>query len=291
MHSNFQKVSSELFSIKGLFSLVTLICIVLTAYFTASLGSNIFSWFFGGGSLYNASQTSKDQSNTKPDRTRTLSDYEVISQRNIFGKYPKKVKEKPVEKKTDLKLRLVGTSLGNSPFAIIENTKSKKQDVFDLKDSVFETGATLLAVYDEKIELERSGEIELLEITEGEKSKSGRKSVAGISANADESEFTVPEDELNDALANLPRLLSQARAVPFFRNGESIGMRLFAIRRNSLYEKLGLKNGDILLSVNENSLADPTEALRIFDKLKEEKSIKVEVERSGAAKSLNYSIE
>jgi len=68
-------------------------------------------------------------------------------------------------------------------------------------------------------------------------------------------------------------------------------MRLFAIRRDSLYEKLGLKNGDILLSVNDTSLADPTEALRIFDKLKEEKSIKVDVERNGASKALNYEIE
>ena len=42
--------------------------------------------------------------------------------------------------------------------------------------------------------------------------------------------------------------------------GQSIGMRLFAIRTGSLYEKLGLKNGDIILAVNENSLSDPAQA-------------------------------
>jgi general secretion pathway protein C len=106
----------------------------------------------------------------------------------------------------------------------------------------------------------------------------------------DQTDYTVAEAELSDALANLPLLLSQARAVPYFRNGQSIGMRLFAIRSGSLYEKLGMKNGDIITAVNENSLSDPTQALRLFEQLKNERSIKVKMERNNVSREVNYTI-
>ena len=67
-------------------------------------------------------------------------------------------------------------------------------------------------------------------------------------------------------------------------------MRLFAIRRDSLYEKLGLKNGDILTAVNENNLSDPSQALKIFEQLKNERSINVKLERNGENKDLHYAI-
>jgi general secretion pathway protein C len=105
-----------------------------------------------------------------------------------------------------------------------------------------------------------------------------------------QTDFTVEETELNDALSNLPVLISQVRAVPYFRDGQSIGMRLFALRRDSLWEKIGLKNGDILLAVNDNSLSDPSQALKIFEQLKSERSINVKLERNGSPTELRYNI-
>ncbi len=102
--------------------------------------------------------------------------------------------------------------------------------------------------------------------------------------------FSIADDEISSALANLPQLLSQARAVPYFRNGTSIGMRLFAIKPESLYEKLGLKNGDIILSVNENSLSDPAQALKLFEQLKTERAINVKLERNSQVSEMRYSI-
>ena len=44
----------------------------------------------------------------------------------------------------------------------------------------------------------------------------------------------------------MSQLFTQIRAVPHFEGGQSIGFRLFAIRRGSLFDKIGLKNGDII---------------------------------------------
>lgn len=218
----------------------------------------------------------------------SLQAFAIIKQRNIFGvkaitKTTSRSTPKPV---TPLKLRLVGTQIPSvgRPFAIVEDTKKKKQDVFELNEMIFDQ-AKLIAVDKESIQIERNGKVEMLLMEDGVRTRS-----TGVSSNSGQTEFTIAEADLSEALSNLPRLLSQARAVPYFRDGKSIGMRLFAIRRGSLYEKLGLKNGDIILSVNDNSLSDPTQALKLFEELKSKRSINLQLERSGKTSALHYSI-
>ncbi len=161
--------------------------------------------------------------------------------------------------------------------------------MFVLGDQVFNQ-AKLIEILADSVRISYSDKVETLVMEEGAGAlNTGSATTTGETPDG-QTEFTVEEKELSDALANLPQLLSQARAVPYFKNGESIGMRLFAIRQGSLYQKLGLKNGDILKSVNDNSLSDPSQALKIFDQLKTERSISVRVERAGQEMSLQYQI-
>ena len=85
-------------------------------------------------------------------------------------------------------------------------------------------------------------------------------------------------------------LLTQARAVPYFRDGRAAGLRLFAVKSGSLYEKLGLKNGDILKTINGSSLADLSQAMQLFEKLKSERSIGITLERNSEDKEFKYEI-
>jgi len=227
-----------------------------------------------------------------PNARLPIQNYSIISSRNIFGtKKSAPAPKATAAPKSKLNLLLLGTNMSSSgdPFAIIEHTKKKKQDVFGLNEKVFDE-ATLIEVKSDRVSLSHNGETEVLLLAEG--SSGGSSSSGGVEAlDEDATEFSVAEEELENALANLPRLLSQARAVPYFRNGKSIGMRLFAIRRGSLYEKLGLKNGDIIKAVNESNISDPAQALKLFEQLKSERSIEVKLERQGQDKNLSYSID
>jgi general secretion pathway protein C len=106
----------------------------------------------------------------------------------------------------------------------------------------------------------------------------------------DGDEFVVEEAELDKGLENLPLLLTQARAVPYFKDGRSIGLRLFAIKTGSLYEKVGLKNGDILKTINGNNLGDISQALKLFEQLKQERSISLVLEREKQDREFKYTI-
>jgi type II secretion system protein C len=210
----------------------------------------------------------------------------LIQKRDLFAtiKSEKKEEVKEPKKKSELGFRLVGTSItkGKTPFAIIENSQ-KKQDVFEIEEKVFQK-ASLKEIHTEKIVLERDGTLEVLEV------EGGIKDPSDSNITSSGGEFVIPEEELTEALNNLPTLLSQARAVPYFRNGQSIGMRLYAIKSGSLYEKIGLKNSDVIKEINNSQVNDPSKALKLFEDLKTERSISVAVEREGQDIQLRYQI-
>ena len=219
-----------------------------------------------------------------------LESYKIISSRNLFGATDVQAPTPPPPANVQKpKLRLVGVSIGNKTdkIAILEDLNKNEQDVFALEEQVFSYGK-LIEIHPESVKLQYSDRVDTLEIEEGT-SVAGSQAAGGENSD-EETNFTVAETELTEALSNLPLLLSQARAVPYFRNGQSIGMRLFAIRSGSMYEKLGLKNGDIITAVNDSSLNDPAQALKLFEQLKSERSITVKAERNGEQKVLQYSI-
>jgi len=218
--------------------------------------------------------------------------FDLIVTRNIFGAINvapvqnNKPETKPVSK---LPLTLIGTyvSTGSDSYAIIENSKTKDQDVFTKNEKVFEE-AVLIKIMTDKVEIRRNGEDETL-LLEDIPGVSNAKMEGGV-ATIGENEFIVDSDELDKSLENLPLLLQQARAVPYFKNGQAIGLRLFAIRPDSLYTKIGLRNGDILMNINGKPLGDLTEAIKLFETLKVERSFTLSLERNRETKEFKYEV-
>lgn len=169
-------------------------------------------------------------------------------------------------------------------YAIIEDSKKNNQDVFSVSESIFGEATLEKIMSDEVVVKYATGETETLVIDE-----SGGGGSSGASGVPIET-LAVNKKELDDALSNLPLLLTQARAVPYFKDGKSIGLRLFAIKGGSMFEKIGLKNGDILKNINGSSLSDITQAVKLFDQLKDQTNISVIVERNREEKNLQYQI-
>jgi membrane-associated protease RseP (regulator of RpoE activity) len=60
----------------------------------------------------------------------------------------------------------------------------------------------------------------------------------------------VSQEKMKDILNSVSEHAGEFRTVPYFRDGKSIGLRLFAVREGSVLKGFGLRNGDILLSVD-----------------------------------------
>jgi general secretion pathway protein C len=213
--------------------------------------------------------------------------WDVLLERKPFGtlgRVAAVAPSKPTPPPSPLMLSLIGTFItqGQEPYAIIEDKKKNTQDMFLLEQSVFEQ-ATLKKIYQDRVEIERNGKLEVLKLDD-----IGGSGAGVVSSGADD--FVIEEAELDKGLENLPLLLTQARAVPYFKDGRSIGLRLFAIKTGSLYEKVGLKNGDILKTINGNNLGDISQALKLFEQLKQERSITLILERDRQDKEFKYTI-
>jgi type II secretion system protein C len=215
-------------------------------------------------------------------------DWNVVQDRKpfgILGKVVAPVAAAPTPPPSPLMLSLIGTFLtqGQEPYAIIEDKKKNEQEMFLIGDSIFDQ-AKLKKIYLDRVEVERNGKLEVLRLDE-----LGGNAGAGIVTTGSD-DFVVEEAELDKGLENLPLLLTQARAVPYFKDGRSIGLRLFAIKTGSLYEKVGLKNGDILKTINGNNLGDISQALKLFEQLKQERSINLTLERDKQEREFKYTI-
>lgn len=220
----------------------------------------------------------------------SLPDFSPIATRNIFGPFTIRqspAAATPLQKPVPvIPLDLIGTFIedGAAPYAIIEDRNKKNQEIFMLNEMIFGS-AKLVSIKSDSVEIERNGQRETLRIDLV--SKRGGDSGTGASG---ESEFVVSEADIDQALANLPLLLTQARAVPYFKDGQAIGLRMFAIRSGSLFEKIGIRNGDILKSINGSSLGDLSQAMKLFERLKSERNLSLTLERDRQEREFKYSI-
>lgn len=237
-------------------------------------------------SISSASIASENASRNK----RSKASLDVIASRNIFGplQAPRSNAPQVNQQKPKTPLTLIGTFVSGprtNHYAIIEDQKRTLQDVFSYGDVVFGDG-TIEQITTDEVKLKRSnGEIETLVMDDSPISSS-----SGGSSGAQVEQIAVDKAELDESLANLPLLLTQARAVPYFKDGKPVGLRLFAIKSASMFEKIGLKNGDILKNINGSSMTDITQAVKLFEQLRNERSISVLVERNREERELQYQI-
>ena len=195
------------------------------------------------------------------------------------------------------RLRLIGTVLGDQRgvFAIVEELSSKQQSLYHLHDSVLDLG--------EIAEIRRNGIIirqgnveELLElgISEGQAAPAGSPGAipgpqAGTTPTAPLRKV-VDRREVEQAMNDLPKLLSQARAVPNTVNGAINGFRLDYIAPASFYERIGVQAGDVLQRVNGVDIRDPSTMLNLLQQLKNEQTVKLDLVRNNQRSTITYEL-
>ena len=96
----------------------------------------------------------------------------------------------------------------------------------------------------------------------------------------------LPQEAVQETLANLPDLLSSALAIPRYRETvggqRSIeGFEVTQVRPSGAAERLGLRNGDVILEVNGQLLDGMPTVMRLIDQLQAAPQVKVTVLRDG----------
>ena len=85
-------------------------------------------------------------------------------------------------------------------------------------------------------------------------------------------------------------LARSARIVPEIRDGKAAGFRLFSVRSDGPFGKIGLQNGDVIYAINGLEMTSPDKALEIYTKLKSANHLAVALERNGQKITKDYNI-
>jgi general secretion pathway protein C len=193
------------------------------------------------------------------------------------------------------KLKLLGVVIGDrgGVSAIVEEQSSKRQLFFRLHDQIPDAGE-ISEIRRDGIVVSQGDQQELLELAA---SLTEKPPVASVPAGPSIAPVpgrpvrtTLDRREVDQAMGDLPKLLSQARAVPYLVNGAMNGFRLDYIAPSSFYEKIGLKYGDVLQQVNGVDIRDPGTMLTLFQQLRNEQSVKLDILRNNQRTAMTFDI-
>ena len=193
------------------------------------------------------------------------------------------------------KLKLLGVVIGDHEgiSAIVEELSSKRQLFFRLHEQIPDVGE-ISEIRRDGMVVRQGDQQELLELAASQTEKPPSAPVpAGVAvAPVPGSPLRTVLDrrEVEQAMGDLPKLLSQARAVPYLVNGTMNGFRLDYIAPSSFYEKIGLKYGDVLQQVNGVDIRDPGTMLSLFQQLRNEKTVKLDVLRNNQRTAMTFDI-
>lgn len=199
------------------------------------------------------------------------------------------------------RFRLIGTSEGapEVSFAIIQDLQSKEQVFYHLNDRLIDQ-VRIDQIQRNQVRLAYIGGTEILRLQMDEERSATppaqpapavptdeQKGIRKLAAN----KWALDRHEVEHNLDNLNQLMTQARVIPNFADGKPDGFKVFAIVPDSFFDKIGLQNGDILERVNGIEISDPESFFKVFQHLKDENNISVDVVRNSEKQTMSYDIQ
>ncbi len=229
-------------------------------------------------------------------------DYAVITEKNLFQvltRDPDTGSNPPTEEplgqpleKTRLQLALWGTVIsasGKTSFAVIENKKTGEQSLFQVGDTV--EGGVIRKVSRNQVILSVNGKNQLLEVDITQKPKALATAAPALPEPETGLEGQEPAP-LQETVSGLPNLMKQARIRPFFSDGKPDGLLLYGIRNDSVFQQIGLRNGDIIKSINGSDILSAQDAVTIYQSLnttlEEMPDIRFTIQRRGKIQEIVY---
>ncbi len=227
---------------------------------------------------------------------RSWNDRKAILDRNLFDVdvaggeiIEQDLDPDPVLADTRLPLKLLGTIASGDQIiasASIENTRDRSHESVRVGD-------TLKGFSDVEVQRIGRGHVVLLNGAKREVLKlseelevpaaATRPSRRSARARPSRSSNRDPKDRLRELAKSrgAAAIFSQARILPRYEDGQMVGIQVSKIEAGSLFEEVGLQDGDTITAVNGEPLDNPAASKNLLDALRRGESIVGTVEEEG----------
>lgn len=304
-----------------LFAINLLLAALLIPYFAARTVSAMIKLHYAANVVTQPLASAAPGVETGAIASRPRTAYNIIKERDVFNLAPATEVAAPPVEKEELNVTLLGTShlsRGAREFAIIED-QAGSQQLYRLGETIPNVGR-LVQVGKNRAIVEHNGHRVALEIPKDSLGQSGddeeeatRPAVrahglrspfirnpmirpgrpaakAGGVRKVGPNKYLVERSTITNDMTNMSQLLTQVRALPVIENGTSNGFRLSEIQPGSLFEQIGLQDGDVLTAVSGQQLNDPARALQLLSTLQTRSAVTLNVLRNGAPVQFSYTI-
>lgn len=271
---------------RTLYTFVLFALLTIAAYFLADTVDAMI-----GRSLDAAPKFTTPLERDRPvlEPRRELSDYSSILERGLFGE-GKGPSGGPAAESTNYKL--IGTIEGESfSGAVLEDASG--QAFYGIHQKLPD-GSQIIRVMRDKVTLQRSDGSKIdVQLADDDKiitmQPPAGNAATGVKRLSD-GKYMVDQREMLASTENMSQILTQARALPYMEQGKTVGFRISEISPGSIYEKIGLQNGDVIQKVNSQEVDDPAKFFQLYQGLRTERFIAIDLIRGGARQTLNYEI-
>lgn len=241
--------------------------------------------------------------------------YDGIVKRDVFNLVPQAAPPQPVLTAVDLHLKLLGTSTAvkQGPFAIVEDQHGE-QLLYHVDDDIPDAGK-LVSIEKNRVIIDHGTQRVALEIPRDDMPDGvaaparpaplmrsmGTMRLKGPAQSSGEMPDIDVDDEGNNkyglkradvrtALAHSTELATEIKASPNMDGNTQTGYSLTDIESGSLFDDLGLEDGDVLTEINGRPVTNPAIAAGMLATLQMRPSIDVTVQRDGHPVQLHYDI-
>jgi general secretion pathway protein C len=245
----------------------------------------------------------------------TEGEFKTIVSRNIFNSEGVPADEKSDSgcevKKSELPLKFTGVIFGGSAAAsivVLESTTTRQADTF-MNGEPVPGDAKIVDITRDQVFFERNNCREFLDLEQPEAPKrrvaGEKKRLAKPAVLPGEGAVTFREEgfERTDSrivadrrwmekaiTVDFAKTLQDAKASPNTVNGEVKGFVLTRIRPDSVYEKMGLMDGDIIEAINGIELNDAARAIQTLNAMRNEGKLEVRMKRNGQTSTLDVQV-
>lgn len=289
---------------KFIFIIINLILLTLSVFFSVDLMyAELEDALSPQPSLTGSSTIKPSRPGNQTFQARPLAEYQDITQRNIFNVTvrdagPATSAAPALEsnldnlEQTDLELKLWGTVTGSGQvaFAVIEDKKARKQELYREGDTVL--GAGIKKILREKVVLTHNNKDQVLEMSL-ESSPPAARTLTSLPGEPKKEggPLLLDRSMITEQTKDINALMRQVRVRPHFSKGKPDGLLLYGIKNDSLFEKMGLKNGDIIMGVDGNTIKSVDDALSLYNNLTSASDVRMQIKRRGNIEEINYHVQ
>lgn len=235
-------------------------------------------------------------SNTRPAATSDNDTIKVdqIAAADLFGEQASEAQDAAAAQlidapETQLNLVLTGivaSSHGHDSRALIKDAKNE-QKPYAVGDTVIDN-VKLRAIYSNRVILDRSGRYETLTLEQ-------EKNADKLAQRSSKSTPRALARNFGQARAQILRDPSKAaqylRIQPQRSGGKLIGYRIYPGSDRSLFQKAGLKPGELVTAINGQSLDNPSESLKLLGDLSQASSVNITLKRGDKTRTMTVNFQ